>query len=264
MSLNKVILSGVVAEEPEFLAESIHSEDVLQIKLFINRCDIDRQETISILLFNDDLISKALTLVHKDMYLLMNNGRLITTNYIKTVPIICPHCQNVEYKKTSSEKTEIECLDFSVMECSDPLKAVGINKVFAMGNICSELNYREGTHPSKNYIKYKLAVNRSRREAAETKNADYPFVVSFANEATNAHRLLHTTALVVVEGAIQERTIKQSTDILCENCGHTSSPHVESTVREIITAKVDYVTLGNHESPRQPEDFNLSEISEEN
>lgn len=263
MSLNKVILSGVVAEEPEFLVDSIHPTDVLQIKLHINRCDIERKEDISILLFEEDLISKALTLVHKDMYFIMNNGRLITTNYIKTVPIICPHCQNVEYKKTSSEKTEIECFDFSVMECLDPTKAVGINKVFAMGNICSELNYREGSHPSKNYIKYKLAVNRSRKEAAETKNADYPFVVSFANEAMNAHRLLHTTALVVVEGAIQERTIKQSTEILCENCGQLSSPHVESVVREVITAKVDYITLGNHDSPKQPEDHLLPEESVE-
>lgn len=238
--LNRIILSGIIDDEPTFLP----SGD-LEVRLRINRPEIGKKEVISFFIRNERPLRKAISEIHKGYYLIMNSGRIITQNYMRTIPVICPHCQHTEYRQIQSERTEVECFDFSTMPYTEYVDSVGINKVFLMGNICSELNYRplSNATKTKDYVKYKLAVDRNEVEVEnnEEKSADFPFIVSFGKEATSAHEYLSKTNLILVEGAIQQREITQSNEFFCPNCGNMSKPQTKSIVREIITSRVDYL-----------------------
>lgn len=266
MALNKVILAGIVTEEPDFIVGAIHN-NALEVKLSIHRQDIGKTENISFLIFNPKLITRALNEIHEGSYVYMT-GRIITTNYIKTLPVVCSHCQNVEYRQTQAECTEIETFDFSVMEVASCENSIGINKVFLLGNVCSNLNFRPGANNGRDYVKYKLAVNRPRKEMERIKNqnpdiekaADFPFIVSFNNEATMAQKHLQQSALVIIEGAIQQREIRQKQEFYCPVCNQESTPHIRSTVREVITAKANYLTLGAGQKPQLPEENESIEI----
>lgn len=251
MSYNKVILAGTVYSEPEFILDADRG-DALQIKLYINRTDIGKSEVITVSISDDELLSKALDEVKEGDYFIVTNGRIVTTNYTKVSSIICPNCQNVDYRQTKAEKTEIIVFNYQVMRDIDVEQAIGINKVFLMGNVCSQLNFRQGANNGKDYIKYKLAVNRIGQKSAE-KNADYPFIVSFNKEATNAFKYLKPSSEIFVEGAVQEREIAQKNNYYCPSCNNESNPKAKSIVREIITAKVEYINI---------DDKNESDISE--
>lgn len=242
MAYNKVILAGTVLAEPEFNMDAAHG-DVLNIKLHIRRNDIGKAEVITVSIFNDELMGQAMNEISQGDYLVITNARIITTNYNKVSPVICPVCQNVEYKSTKAEKTEVEVFDYQVMKNIDESVAIGINKVFLLGNVCSALNFRPGSNKNgKDYIKYKLAVNRSgKKDKNKEKTADYPFIVSFNQEATSASKYLKLSSVVLVEGAVQEREISQKNECHCSVCHNDSAPKAKSIVREIITTKVDYL-----------------------
>lgn len=244
MAYNKVILAGVVLGEPEFAMDAERG-DVLLIELNIDRSDIGKTEKVTVAIFKDEVLNKALEEVHNGDYFMVTNGRIITTNYNKVSPIICPNCQNVEYKESKAEKTEIEVYNYQLMKNLDAAETIGMNKVFLIGNVCSALNYRPGTNNGKDYIKYKLAVNRVGKN--KVKNADYPFIVSFNKEATNAHQYLKSSSEIFVEGAVQEREIAQKNKYCCPVCHQESTPRSKSIVREIITAKVEYINIDKKE-----------------
>lgn len=249
MTYNKVFLAGIVCEEPEFTMDAEHG-DSLHIKLHINRKDIGKSEYVTISIFNDTLLSKALDEVKVGDYLIVTNGKIITTNYTKISSIICPNCQNVDYKQTKGEKTEIEVYNYELMKDVNKDLAVGINKVFLMGNICSNLNFRPGANNGKDYVKYKLAVNRIGKKKQE-KLADYPFIVSFNNEATLANKYLKPSSAIFIEGAIQEREIAQKNAFHCSECGHDSNPKAKSIVREVIAARVEYLNIEKEETEEE-------------
>lgn len=236
---NKIMLAGVVASEPEFIMGT--DRDSLNIKLLINRKDIGKEEYVTVKIMEDDLINKAVDEIKVGDYFITVAARLITQIYTKISPIICQNCQNLEYKQNQAEKTEIEVLEYEIMEVKEPETAVGINKVFLLGNVCKELNFREGANNGKDYVKYKLAVNRSKKNSS-VQNADYPFIVSFGNEATSASKHLHVGDLILVEGAVQEREIVQRHQYYCPECGEESTSKAKSIVREIITLKCEYLS----------------------
>lgn len=245
MTYNKVFLAGTVCGEPEFTMDSERG-DVVYIKLHINRKDIGKTEHVTVAIFDEELMTRALEEVKDGDYFVLTNGRIVTQNYTKTSTIICPNCQNVDYKQTKAEKTEIEVHNFEIMKGIDKDLAVGINKVFLMGNVCSQLNYRPGANNGKDYVKYKLAVNRVGKRKGN-KTADYPFIVSFNKEATNASKYLKPASEILIEGAVQEREIAQKNPYSCPSCGHDSTPKAKSIVREIITAKVEYININKEE-----------------
>lgn len=251
MSFNKVFLAGTVLGDPEFSMDADHG-DSLNIKLHINRKDIGKTEVITVCIFNEELLNKALEEIKDGDYMVVTNGRLISTNYIKVSSIICPICQNVDYKQTQAEKTEIEVYNYQLMKNIDKDLAIGINKIFLRGNVCSALNFRPGANNGKDYIKYKLAVNRVGKNRID-KPADFPFIVSFNKEATNAQKYLKQGSEIFLEGAIQEREIAQKNNYNCQNCGNESTPKSKSIVREVITAKVEYINVNKDEDDSSEE-----------
>lgn len=249
MAYNKVFLMGTIYDEPEFTIDSERG-DVLHIKIQINRKDIGKTEIVTVAIFNDDLMSKALNEMSVGDCIVITNARLITTNYTKVTPIICPECQNIEYKQTKAEKTEIEVFNYQLMKGVNPEDVIGINKVHLLGSVCSKLNYRPGANNGKDYVKYKLAVNRPGKQKLD-KKTDFPFVVSFNKEATNAHEYLKTNTSLFIDGAIQEREIIQKKQFHCSNCGIDTVSKSKSYVREVITARVEYLNI---EKPEEDED----------
>lgn len=257
MSLNRVILAGIVEEEPSFVFDEVY-DGALEVRLKICRSDVPRTDHVSVLIFYEELINRALSEIHIGKFMMVTNGRIVTNNYTRTKTLMCPHCQNIEYQKSSAERTDVECLAYTITEVSDPEAELGLNKVFLEGNICSEIVQNVNPTSHKVYTKYKLAVNwanrgkRHKREGQEEqKNADYPFITSFGAEADRAHTMLNTTALVLVEGAVQERIIRQTPTIICPQCQNIVTESIESPVREIVTSKVYYLNFGQKDSPRQ-------------
>ena len=123
---NKVILAGIVADDPEYLANSVFGE-ALRVQLLINRRDIGKIEEIGFWITKDELLSRGLQEIHKDDYLVVTNGRIVTQNYEKTNTLVCPHCQNVTYDKVSAERTDVVALNFDVMQGMDIQESIGIN-----------------------------------------------------------------------------------------------------------------------------------------
>ena len=246
MAYNKVFLAGTVMSEPEFTMDGERG-DTLHIKIHINRNDIGKSEVVTVAIFNDELMSKALDEIKEGDYIMITNAKIVTTNYNKVSPVVCPICQNVEYKQTKAEKTEVEVFSYQLMKNIKKEEAIGINKVYLLGDVCSQLNYRPGANNGKDYVKYKLAVNRPNNKPKSEKNADYPFVVSFNNEATTAHEHLKLSSRVFVDGAIQERDIVQKVPFDCSACHNKEVSKVKSVVREVITAKVEYLNVKKEE-----------------
>lgn len=237
MTYNKVILAGAVITTPEFNMDSERG-DVLQVKLQINRKDIGKAESISISIYESELITKGLKEIHAGDYIVIH-GRIVTTNYTKTIPIECS-CGEIDYKQKKAEKTEVEVNSFEVMRNVDPMTAIGINKVFLIGNVCSALNFRPAAGTNKDYIKYKLAVNRI-GVLKDEQTADYPFIVSFGKEASSANKMIGPSSELFIEGALQERIITQKDLYRCPVCNNEEIAKSKSSVREIITSKVVYL-----------------------
>lgn len=245
MSYNKVILAGIVKEKPtiRFVPEL---GKTINIKLEINRKDIAKKEIVTIMSTNEDLMKEVLMTVHVGDYCSTINAKIITTNYEKNLEVICSHCQNVSYVRQGAERTDIEFYDFATMKLQEDQEVYGINKVIVMGAICSDLNYRTA-QTTKSYIKYKLAIDRNGRSKI-IQPADYPFIVSFGQEADTANTYLARSSIVLIEGAIQEREIKQKVTNTCSACGNALTIKKESIVREIITSKVKYISKKSKDS----------------
>lgn len=257
MAFNKVMLAGIVQREPEYLFNR-GENGALQARLEINRQDLNKKELISVLFTEDNVLNQAMNEVREGDYLFVSDGRLVTTNYKKVSEVVCPHCQEVEYQTTSSERTEIVVKDFSVIhreDCNQLDALPGINKVFLLGNVCSDLYFRPGEkNGNKEYVKYKLAVDRPGHFTEEQQSGDYPFIVSFHKDATISSRLIHKGDLVFVEGAIQQRIIHQKAHVDCESCHQMAEIRLTSIVREIITSRVEimrhYSKAGFSELPK--------------
>lgn len=239
MAYNKTIIAGTVITAPEFNMDSVNG-DVLHVRLRINRKDIGKSEEVTVSLYDSDLIQRGVQTIEINDYFVTSNAKIMTTTYTKTVQIICSSCGEADYAQAKAEKTEIQVIDFELIKNVNPETAVGINKVFVMGNVCSALNFRPANGSYKDYIKYKLAVNRI-GIAKEIQSADYPFIVSFGKEAESSNLRLKPSSEVFIEGSIQERPIIQKVSFTCDSCKKESLEKSKSYVREIITSKVEYL-----------------------
>lgn len=247
---NKVILAGIVADDPEYLANSVFGE-ALRVQLLINRRDIGKIEEIGFWITKDELLSRGLQEIHKDDYLVVTNGRIVTQNYEKTNTLVCPHCQNVTYDKVSAERTDVVALNFDVMQGMDIQESIGINKVFLMGNICTKLIDNPTKAVGMECVKYKIAVSRPYKNT--DKKTDFPFIVSFNELAIAARKHFEVSDLVLVEGAIQEREVRQKHPMYCELCKQDVTPITEIDVIEIIASRVARVRLKNGQAGDMPD-----------
>lgn len=242
MAYNKVILGGFVADEPRFLMNSGHG-DCLEVLLKIKRKELGKDEFISVVLIRDNLVSEGLQSIEVGDYMFVSNGRIITTNYNKVSEIVCPHCQDVDYQTVKGEKTEVEVKEFQLLKKEMFVEEADIpciNKVFLIGNVCSDLNYRPSdARSNRDYMKYKLAVDRPGLFGEGVQTGDFPFIVSFHKDAHIANQFMEKSDLVFVEGAIQQRTIRQKHEVNCPICHQSSIIKIDSIVREIITSKIE-------------------------
>lgn len=272
MSMNHVVLAGIVEKEPDFLQDGIRPgkyANALEVCLKINRTDIDKVDHVSFLLAKEDLIERALNEIEVGDYLIMPIGAIKTHNYDRQWSVNCPYCNHIDYLPQNGEITDIVGYDFRVIAGADP-NLPGINQVFLLGNVC-KLN-ESNNRPT---IKAKLAVNRPKKnqnqpqpfsdsssnpslsETEPEQNADYPFLVIRNKLAEQNEKILRTRCLLLVRGTVNQREISQPLTRNCSNpeCGKPQSLGLPGTVREIIVQSMSQLTSGYpRDFPQQPEE----------
>ena len=80
-----------------------------------------------------------------------------------------------------------------------------------------------------------------------------PFIVSFNELAIAARKHFEVSDLVLVEGAIQEREVRQKHPMYCELCKQDVTPITEIDVIEIIASRVARVRLKNGQAGDVPD-----------
>ena len=230
MGGNSVIIGGIIKAPLYF-----DDYDALCVELNIYREDLGKVEELILCTKDPQVIKKAASELNVGDYFFTSNAYLKTTTYIRRKQLECSECHNMEYQKVKSERTEVVFTDFNVFTPKDGKVPSGVNKVFLYGNICSEINYRE--KDGRSYCKYKLAVNHNIYDT----DAEYPFVVTFGKDAELSNKYLERNSRVFVEGSIQQRVIKQSTNYVCSNCGVMAVKQVPNYVRETIVNNVVFL-----------------------
>ena len=243
--MNKVYLAGIVVERPTMKYASEIGK-VISVKIEINRKDIARKETITLISPVEEVMKEVLRTVRVGDFFYTEKARIVTTNYDKNVEVVCPHCQEVSYIHSRAERTDIHFTEFSSVRVQPDQEVYGMNKILLLGEVCSDMNYR--TTGLKSYVKYKVAVNRLGKYRTSAQSSDYPFIVSFGKEADAANEHLKVSSIILAEGSVQEREIKQKVNHTCESCGNTINTKKESYVREIITSNVKYLDKITKES----------------
>lgn len=223
---NFAFIGGVVKAPVYFMGDN------LCVELEIYRRDLSKVEDLTIFAAGKENIAKALANIKEGNYFFTEKAYLRTRTYIRKKELECSECYNVEYQKVKSEVTELIFEDFCILDIANGVQPYGINKVFLEGNVVNDLNYRE--KDGKAYCKYKLAVNKNIYDS----EAEYPFVVTFGKDAELSKKYLERNSRVLVEGSIQERIVKQTTDFICPECGNFAQKKVPNIVREIITSSV--------------------------
>lgn len=234
LSYNRCIIAGIVAENPRFSAAG----DAIIVKLSINRIDIGKTELIDVVTKDPDIGKRFFEEVKVGNYFISTEAEIKTTNYTKSLEVVCPECNQINYLDIPGEKTEIYITkSFSCFPISKESSAtyLGINKVFLMGSICSKINHRQ-LYNDNEYVKYKLKISSFTND-----EANFPFIVSFGKEAANANKHLKQYDSLFIEGAVQERHFKQEKECTCSHCKHKFSHSLPAYAREIITANVKYL-----------------------
>lgn len=253
MALNRVMLAGIVEEEPSFIFLSEKSSFGIRISLLINRPELDRVETISFLILDDELITQAMDEIHKGDYILVKSAKVRTISCEIEQTVSCPYCGQEHELRAHSEKTEIECLTYRKLPACSLKESVGINRVVIMGNICSDMIFRPGKMGAKSFTKYKLAINRSKIDETEEQKSDYPYLVSFGREADYAHEFLGRSSFILIEGSVQQRHIRKKNNLICSGCKQISAPLSSRDVCEIIVAQVYSLMKEEHDEEVEDE-----------
>lgn len=238
VSYNRCIIGGIVVENPRFSAAG----DAVIVKLSINRIDIGKTEEIEVFTNDMKIGQRFFKEVHVGDYFLSTDAEIRTSNYLKSLEIICPECNEINYIDVPGEKTEIFInKTFNSFPVSKGTVPTGINKVFLMGQICSKINHRQ-LYNDNEYVKYKLKIADFASD-----DVNYPFIVSFGKEAANATKYLKQYDNLFIEGAVQERHFKQAKECKCSHCQHNFSHSVPAYAREVITSNVKYLALKTSE-----------------
>lgn len=235
--LNKCIFSGVVTKEPKFT-----SDGEMIFSILINRKDISRQEEITLLIKNKETYKKAIKKLKKGNYFITTNSHLETRNVERVKEIICPHCSDVFLYKYHGENLEIVVDDFVVYpEFTVKNKELeGINKVFLMGVVCSDINSKKAIN-SVEYAKFKIYLYNY-DYIKDVKDFTYPYVVCFKHEKDKAMKKLKKGDIIFLEGSIQQRTFKQiKENNLCKSCNNMFNHSNYQTIKEVIILKSKYM-----------------------
>lgn len=241
MGMNKVIVAGIVAEEPTFYSNSFYG-NALEVKLDINRRDIDRVERLTCYIINDNLIDKGLNSIEVGDYLVCQSGRLVTLEFLRQKYMECPHCGEKSRRVRRATQTDILLYDFHLTKGISLENSVGINKVFMLGMVRSKVRTNDS------FCKFQLIVNRplgvetrlseSVPEGTTVESYDLPIVTCFKSVAEKVRAKTQKGDFVLAEGVLQERTARQKIPFRCKYCGNYSDQHFEYPVHEIIAASV--------------------------
>ncbi|PWM79980.1 MAG: hypothetical protein DBY41_07250 [Clostridium sp.] len=236
-AFNRCIISGLIDSEPNF-----NPDGELIFSIIINRKDIPRKEKIHVTIKNKGLYKKAFKEIKKNNFFLSNKAHIETRDVDRVKEIVCPHCSNVTLQKIHGENTLVVIDDFSVYFKKDletsPLE--GINQVYLMGVVCSNLKYTKAAN-GKEFLKYKISLLNINNDKNE-KKYNYPFAVCFGQELENAQKKLQKGDIVFIEGAVQERTFKQTTkDVMCSSCKTMFNHFNTNTAKEIIVSHAKYL-----------------------
>ena len=236
-AFNRCIISGLIDSEPNF-----NPDGELIFSIIINRKDIPRKEKIHVTIKNKGLYKKAFKEIKKNNFFLSNKAHIETRDVDRVKEIVCPHCSNVTLQKIHGENTLVVIDDFSVYLKKDletsPLE--GINQVYLMGVVCSNLKYTKAAN-GKEFLKYKISLLNINNDKNE-KKYNYPFAVCFGQELENAQKKLQKGDIVFIEGAVQERTFKQTTkDVMCSSCKTMFKHFNTNTAKEIIVSHAKYL-----------------------
>ena len=252
-ALNRCIISGLIETEPVFTPGG-----EIAFTININRKDIPRKERIQLIIKNKNLYKKAFKEIKKNNFFISNKAHLETQDVDRVKEIVCPHCSNVTLQKIHGENTLVVIDDFSIYFRKDlessPLE--GINQVYLMGIVCSDMKYTKAAN-GKEFLKYKLSlmgVNNDKNE----KKYNYPFIVCFGHELEKAQKNLKKGDIVFIEGAIQERTFKQTTkNVMCDSCKTMFNHFNTNVAKEVIVSHAKFLKV-------KPEDleYNEQEIDE--
>ncbi|MEY8379419.1 single-stranded DNA-binding protein [Ileibacterium valens] len=239
MSLNRVLVGGRVCAEPDFKTnEAFPSALEIQIQTRLNKKHPD--EIVSVVVLDDSLIDRALDEIEIGDFIIIL-GRIVTTDFERTLLTECPCCGDTKISKTHCEQTDIECENFTLLtwkQADDFKESVGLNKLFLVGNVCTPLKMIGAT---KNAVKFKLAVNK---RIGKEKKADFPFLICYGPVRDFALNYIQQRSLISVEGSVVQRDIRQNYSYICPNCHRKVAVPVLNTVREVNVYGMDFMTTG--------------------
>ena len=198
MGLNKVLVSGIVAEEPEFIANSMYG-NALEVKLDVNRKDINKVERLTCYIYNDNLIERALNEVEVGDYFVSQSARLVTLDFYREKFLVDIR---VSYRGDGVPNwTKFQII---------------VNRPKSVEN----------------------RLKDSVPEAVKVSSFDIPSVACFGKVAQKARDKVKKGDYLCVEGSMQEREVRQDIVLKCPHCGKTSAQFFEFTMREIIPASI--------------------------
>jgi primosomal replication protein N len=251
--LNAVMLSGFVFTVPREIPvdstgnyyKAVSFDITIERKRLINGFD-----KLTVICYNDTA-EKAKTL-RKGDYIISDEVELRTTNYKRTIEYICPQCHHYEEKEINSEKTEIVVRDYAVIPRARPQSLLGVNRALMMGNACTPVDYFR--YPSgRGQAQFKLAVDRTGM-MKRLQHADYPFVLMYGQEADYVKENLEVGNLVMVDGYVSQREIKQKFPYICPDCGNGYEQTEDNKIVEVIAYRINLLKYVETSSVKEIED----------
>lgn len=239
-TLNKLTLAGYIYSLPveiEDPSDKIHKL-IVTFELLIERKELNIHDVLTIKAY-DSVAARLKNELKLNEYFISEDAHIRTTNYDKKITLVCSHCHTVYESSMPAEKTEVVVDDYIMIPKTKVKTLLGINTAMLLGNICTDLNVRTMNN-GKAYTKYKLAVNRE-GWLKKLQKSDYPFIVNFGYEAESAAKYLQVSDLVLVEGAVQERSVSHTYEITCSECGNTCTETKITPVVEVIASNVEYL-----------------------
>lgn len=241
MGMNKVMVAGIIAEKPKYYSDSIYG-DVLEIKLDINRRDINRVERLTCYIINKNLIEKGLNRIQVGDYFVSMSGRLVSLDILRQKSIICPSCEEKSERFRRFSQTDIVLYEFHLTRGVSLENSVGINKVFLFGMIRSQVKTNRSVCKFQMILNRPLGLETHLRETScgevKIKSYDLPIITTFNSVSEKVREKTRQGDFVSIEGAIQESKAIRNIPFSCKYCGESSDQHFEFITHEVIAASV--------------------------
>lgn len=246
MGINNISVAGIVAEEPAFYSNSFYGT-ALEVKLDINRKDINKIERMTCLIIDYDLIERALDEIETGDFLVCQFAQIATIEYLREKFFICPHCGEESRRVRRATQSDIILYDFQVSKGVSLEDSVGMNKVFAMGIVRNEVQSpKENT--ARDRAKFQLVINRSKKmeyrlreyapENLKIEVVDIPGVICFGKTAEKARERVQKGNFILVEGSVQERDAQQKIPFRCKHCGEYSEQYFDFILHDLVANRI--------------------------